>query len=471
MADSAVRISMVILGALFLAGGACQSGDQITVGGTLLGSDGKPMRHARIKVERSSGKVIARATADTDGRYTFALREPGGYALTARGRRHETIEVPLVLTSRQPVQLYIALTASEAGDDRLPEVTSHPVTVGEIVAIYLDVEARKRRISRIIAAKTVESKWGTRRIAVTEKDLTLLDEERVPVLERIETESQPLLRQWLLLRFFDEFRLQIQNQYQHLALEALQTVPPTSPLWTFEAWFIFGASNLITIISRNADSPEEVAEYVQRVIDGHPDPEVRAQFLDVGLYAADRAGDEELKWRYYNQLQTEHRRTYNAARARRDFDEKRKVQFGKPVPKFRFVSLDDRKEIYTNRRLLGTTYLIDFWGTWCAPCIREIPEIQDAYDKYREAGFQILSVAMRDEKEAIEAFREERYSMPWMHTIVSGARHNAVKRAFEIDGYPRPILVNGEGKIIAVDDELRDGKLLEVLAEVFGKDS
>lgn len=470
MADSAVRISMVILGALFLAGGACQSGDQITVGGILLGSDGKPMRHARIKVERSSGKVIARATADTDGRYTLALREPGGYALTARGRRHETIEVPLVLTSRKPVQLDIGLTASEAEDDQLPEVTSHPVTVGEIVAIYLDVEARERRISRIgriAAATTVESKWGG--IVVTD---TLLYQERAPVLERIETESQPLLRQWLLLRFLDElWPFWPPRQYQHLALEALQTVPPTSPLWTFEAWFTFGASNLISIISRTADSPEDVAEYIQRVIDDHPDPEVRAQFLSVGLYAADRAGDEELKWRYYNQLQTEHRRTENAARARLNFDEGRKVQYGKSVPKFRFVSLDDRRVIYTKRGLLGTTYLIDFWGTWCAPCIREIPEIQDAYDKYREAGFQILSVAMRDEKEAIEAFREERYSMPWMHTIVSGARHNAVKRAFEIDGYPRPILVNGEGKIIAVDDELRDGKLLEVLAEVFGKDS
>ena len=467
MADSAVRISMVILGALFLAGGACQSGDQITVGGTLLGSDGKPMRHARIKVERSSGKIIARATADTDGRYTLALREPGGYALTARGRRHEAIEVPLVLTSRQPVQLDIGLTASEAEDDQLPEVTSYPVTVGEIVAIYLDVEARKRRIARIRDATTIELNWEVR--SVTTQYRTLVDQERAPILERIETENQPLLRQWLLLRFFDGLRPL--GQFQHLALETLQTVPPTSPLWTFEAWFTFGASNLISIISNNADSPEEVAEYVQRVTDDHPNPEVREQFLGVGLYEADRAGDEELKWRYYNQLQTEHRRTYNAARARRDFDEKRKVQFGKPVPKFRFVSLDDRKEIYTSRRLLGTTYLIDFWGTWCAPCIKEIPEIQDAYDKYREDGFQILSVAMRDEKEAIEAFREERYSMPWMHTLVSGARHSAVKRAFEINGLPHPILVNGEGKIIAVDDELRDSKLLEVLAEVFGKDS
>ena len=461
MADSTVRISMVILGALFLAGGACQSGDQITVGGTLLGSDGKPMRHARVKVERSSGKVIARATPDTDGRYTFALREPGGYALTARGRRHETIEIPLILTSRQPVQMDIGLTAIEAGDDQLPKVTSHPVTVGEIGAIYLDVEARERRIGRMF-----ESKWGT--ITVTEKHLALLDQERAPILERIETESQPLLRQWLLLRFFDE--LMPLKQYQHLALEALQTVPPTSPLWTFEAWSTVGASNLITIISSNADSPEEVAEYIQRVIDDHPDPEVRAQFLYVGLYAADDVGDEEAKWRYYNQLQTEHRRTSNAARARRDFDERRKVQVGKPVPKFLFVSLDDRKVIYTNRRVLGTTYLIDFWGTWCAPCIKEIPEIQDAYDKYREAGFQVLSVAIRDEKEAIEAFRKDQYSMPWMHTLVSDARNNAVKAAFEIDGLPRPILVDGEGKIIAVDAELRDGKLLEVLADVFGKD-
>jgi thiol-disulfide isomerase/thioredoxin len=461
MANSAVRISMVILGALFLAGGACQSDDQITVGGTLLGSDGKPMRHARVKVERSSGKVIARATPDTDGRYTFALDEPGGYALTARGRRHETIEIPLILTSRQPVQLDIGLTASEAGDDQLPEVTSHPVTVGEIGAIYLDVEARERRIGRMF-----ESKWGT--ITVTEKHLTLLDQERAPILKRIETESQPILRQWLLLRFLDELVLLKQNQ--HLALEALQTVPPTSPLWTFEAWSTVGASNLISFISRNADSPEEVAEYIQRVIDDHPDPEVRAQFLYVGLNAADRAGDEEAKWRYYNQLQTEHRRTWNATTARRKFDEKRKVQVGKPVPKFSFVSLDDRKVIYTNRRLLGTTYLIDFWGTWCAPCIKEIPEIQDAYDKYHESGFQILSVAMRDEKEAIEAFRRDRYSMPWMHTFVSDARNSAVKAAFEINGLPRPILVNEEGKIIAVDAALRDGKLLEVLADVFGKD-
>ncbi len=468
MTDSAVRISMVILGALFLAGGACQSGDQITVGGTLLGSDGKPMRHARVKVERSSGKVIARATADTDGRYTFALREPGGYVLTARGRRHETIEIPLVLTSRQPVQLDIGLTASEAGDDQLPKVTSHPVTVGEIVAIYLDVEARERRIGRIFAAATrVES--NRRVIRLTVKHRTLLDQERAPILERIETEGQPLLRQWLLLRFFDELRPL--KQYQHLALEALQTVPPTSPLWTFEAWSTVGASNLITIISSNADSPEEVAEYIRHVIDDHPDPEVRAQFLYVGLKAAHRAGDEEAKWRYYNQLQTEHRRTWNAIAARREFDEGRKVQFGKPVPKFSFVSLDDRKVIYTNRRLLGTTYLIDFWGTWCAPCIKEIPEIQDAYDKYREAGFQVLSVAMRDEKEAIEAFRKDRHSMPWMHTLVGDARNNAVRSAFEINGLPRPILVNGEGKIIAVDAELRDGKLLEVLAEVFVKDS
>ena len=465
-----MRTLGVILGILFLTGAACQAGGQedgqISVSGTLSGSGNQPMRRARVVVEKSSGKVAARAATDSDGRFSLTLNEPGGYGLTAKGRRHDTIEIPLIVTTAQSVQLDIRLTASEAGVERIPEVTSYPTIFGEIATVYLDVEAREKRIGKLIGVAKKEQS-GAGPILTSVEFLEQLERERAPILERISSEHDSLLRHWLLLRYFDE--LWPLERDQHLAIEVLQIIPPTSPLWSFEAWWVAGASNLIFTVSRVAKDQELASAYVRQVVELHPDPEVRSQFLYHGIYAAHKEGDEKTKWRYYNQLQAEYRGTTYAKSTRKRFAPQRKLQVGNPIPRFSFVSLDNSAVSFTNRSLLGSVYLIDFWGTWCAPCIAEIPVMQDAYHKYREAGFQILSVAMNDDRDAIKRFREERYAMAWMHTRVSRARNNAIEAAFEITGIPRPILVDEEGRIIAIDDELRHGKLPAVLAEVFGQ--
>ncbi len=465
-----MRTLGVILGVLLLTGAACQAGGQeggqIPVSGTLSGSGDQPMRRARVVLEKSSGKVSVRAAADSDGRFSFTLNEPGGYGLKAKGRRHDTIVIPLIVTTAQSVQLDIRLTASKSGDDRIPEVTSYPTIVGEIATVYLDVEAREKRIGKLIGAAQ-EEQSGAGHVLENVEFLEQLDRERAPILERISSEQDPLLRHWLLLRYFDEL-LPLERD-QHLAIEALQIIPPTSPLWSFEAWWVYGAKNLIFTVSQVAKDQELASAYVRQVVESHPDPEVRNQFLGHGINAAHKEGDEKTKWRYYNQLQAEHRGTNEAKRTRKRFAPQRKLQVGNPIPRFSFVSLDNSAVSFTNRSLLGTVYLIDFWGTWCGPCIAEIPVMQDAYHKYHEAGFQILSVAIKDDRDAIKRFREERYAMAWMHTRVSRARNSAVEAAFEITGVPRPILVDEEGRIIAIDGELLDGKLPAVLAEVFGQ--
>ena len=166
-------------------------------------------------------------------------------------------------------------------------------------------------------------------------------------------------------------------------------------------------------------------------------------------------------------LQDSHADTRQAEQARRRFDQDRQLQTGNPVPQFSFVSFDDPTVTITNVDFQGRVYLIDFWGTWCAPCIKEIPHLEEAYDRYSDSGFEILSVAFLDDPVDIKQFRENRYSMPWLHTRVAREDDRSIRDLFELTSFPRPILVDEDGFILATDDELRGSKLLDVIGAAY----
>ncbi|MXX58143.1 MAG: TlpA family protein disulfide reductase, partial [Rhodothermaceae bacterium] len=296
--------------------------------------------------------------------------------------------------------------------------------------------------------------------------LTASSRERRAVRKQVASEQDPLVRQWYLLRYFDRLQASLlPRRDRRLAREALESIPEDLPLWSYEAWSPVGASNIMYGIAQRLKGQELLSSYVRRVIENHPDPDVRAQFLSHGLYYAHAEGDEKTKWLYYSMLQdSPHADTRTAEWARRDFDQDRQLQAGNPVPQFSFVSFDDPTVTITNVDLKGRVYLLDFWGTWCAPCIKEIPHLEEAYDRFTDSGFEILSVAFLDDPVDIRQFREDRYSMPWLHTRVSREDDRSVRDLFELTGFPRPILVDANGIILATDDELRGNKLLDVIA-------
>ncbi|MXZ05444.1 MAG: TlpA family protein disulfide reductase [Rhodothermaceae bacterium] len=331
-----------------------------------------------------------------------------------------------------------------------PSVTSNPSVIARIAQVYLEVEAMARRIgskNKFLAFLTASSR------------------ERRAVRKQVASEQDPLVRQWYLLRYFDRLQASLlPRRDRRLAREALESIPEDSPLWSYEAWSPVGASNIMYGIAQRLKGQELLSSYVRRVIENHPDPDVRAQFLSHGLYYAHAEGDEKTKWLYYSMLQdSPHADTRTAEWARRDFDQDRQLQAGNPVPQFSFVSFDDPTVTITNVDLKGRVYLLDFWGTWCAPCIKEIPHLEEAYDRFTDSGFEILSVAFLDDPVDIQQFREDRYSMPWLHTRVSREDDSSVRNLFEITSFPRPILVDEDGIILATDDELRGNKLLDVI--------
>lgn len=109
----------------------------------------------------------------------------------------------------------------------------------------------------------------------------------------------------------------------------------------------------------------------------------------------------------------------------------------------------------------GKYVLVDFWASWCGPCIREFPHMKDIYAKHKGDNFEILGVAVWDEREkSIEAI--SRHEIPWP-TIVNGQRIPSDLYGFK--GIPQIILFGPDGTILARDlrGDAMAAKIVEVL--------
>lgn len=75
-----------------------------------------------------------------------------------------------------------------------------------------------------------------------------------------------------------------------------------------------------------------------------------------------------------------------------------------PAQEFAMSDLDGKLRNITEWK--GKVVLLNFWATWCPPCLREIPDFIDLQTQYKQSGFQILGVAM-DNLEAVKTFTEQ----------------------------------------------------------------
>ena len=137
---------------------------------------------------------------------------------------------------------------------------------------------------------------------------------------------------------------------------------------------------------------------------------------------------------------------------------------GNRAPAFTIETL--AAELVSLADLRDHVVLLNFWGTWCGPCRREMPEFQKAYEEWNEHGFEILAIAYNDSEAAMESFRDE-FGLSFPLALDDSGEIND---AYGIQTRPSSYLIDRDGVILARHfGIMTESQLSELLHEAFAQ--
>ena len=121
----------------------------------------------------------------------------------------------------------------------------------------------------------------------------------------------------------------------------------------------------------------------------------------------------------------------------------------------RYVDSDNKLRLSD---FAGQVVLVNFWASWCYPCLVEMPEFQKIHDKFKDKGFAVLAVAVFDKLADAKAFQDEyKYTFPVLFDDQEQA-----KTAFAVEVVPQTFLVSRDGLLLPIPNPKTNESKLRV---------
>lgn len=139
--------------------------------------------------------------------------------------------------------------------------------------------------------------------------------------------------------------------------------------------------------------------------------------------------------------------------------------FAKDPIELTYTAVDGRK--VDLRELRGKVVLLDFWATWCPPCLQELPNVVKTYQQYHDQGFEIVGISCDVAPDRAGASGKswaktgpeliaftQAHAMPWPQSY-EGRKHNeggnTLAARFAVTGIPATFLLGKDGRIAATN--------------------
>ncbi len=135
------------------------------------------------------------------------------------------------------------------------------------------------------------------------------------------------------------------------------------------------------------------------------------------------------------------------------------------------LAIDFKVKAYSGEELSlsdlkGKVVLLDFWATWCGPCIMEMPAVKATWQKYQNANFVIVGVSLDSSKKAFDNYIKKE-GITWVQYFDGGGWDNKIARLYNVHSIPQTVLIDHQGVIRAVG--LRGPQLYKKIGELLGQ--
>ena len=125
-----------------------------------------------------------------------------------------------------------------------------------------------------------------------------------------------------------------------------------------------------------------------------------------------------------------------------------KAQLGLMAPSFAGTTLSGESINLTDYR--GKYVYMDFWGSWCKPCLEEIPELKRVYDIFEGEHFSLLGIAYDDSTQLVTYLEKTGVKWPQILQSADTPEDNYIVQKYDVSGYPTPFLIDPNGKVIDI---------------------